>query len=91
MQVDLDPRITVRALGPAERKFVEIARAMLFNPRFLILDEPTAAMEPAAAKRVLRMMRTLRDRGWAWRSFHTASTRWSRRPTESPCYVTARG
>ncbi|BBX62105.1 ribose import ATP-binding protein RbsA [Mycobacterium saskatchewanense] len=63
LQVDLDPRITVRALGPAERKFVEIARAMLFNPRFLILDEPTAAMEPAAAKRVLRMMRTLRDRG----------------------------
>ncbi|ORJ56961.1 sugar ABC transporter ATP-binding protein [Mycobacterium simiae] len=61
--VEVDPRATVASLGPAERKFVEIARAMLLNPRFLILDEPTASMEPAAAKQVLRLMAALRDQG----------------------------
>jgi ABC-type sugar transport system ATPase subunit len=61
--VDLDPRALVGALGPAERKFVEIARAMVAEPRFLILDEPTASLEPGAAGRVLDLMRTLRSRG----------------------------
>ena len=37
--VHLDPQALVGSLGPAERKFVEIARAMLLEPRFLILDE----------------------------------------------------
>ncbi|MGY1662243.1 sugar ABC transporter ATP-binding protein [Geodermatophilus sp. SYSU D00705] len=61
--VDLDPRALVGTLGPAERKFVEIARAMVTEPRFLILDEPTASLEPAAAERVLTLMRTLRGHG----------------------------
>jgi len=61
--VDIDPRAMVGALGAAERKFVEIARAMLVQPQFLILDEPTAALEPAAAQRILNLMRTLRQQG----------------------------
>ncbi|WP_123026702.1 sugar ABC transporter ATP-binding protein [Mycolicibacterium stellerae] len=61
--VDLDPRSLVGSLGAAQRKFVEIARAMLLEPRFLILDEPTAALEPAAAQQVLNLMRTLRGQG----------------------------
>ena len=61
--MDLDPRAIVGSLGPAERKFVEIARAMVTDPRFLILDEPTASLEPAAADRVLALMRTLREQG----------------------------
>jgi ABC-type sugar transport system ATPase subunit len=38
-------------------------RAMVAEPRFLILDEPTASLEPGAAGRVLDLMRTLRSRG----------------------------
>jgi ABC-type sugar transport system ATPase subunit len=50
----------VRSLDPAERKFVEIARAMLLKPKFLVLDEPTASLEPAAARSVLDLLRRLR-------------------------------
>src|SRR5690625_3519798 len=46
LQKFIDPTALVSSLGPAERKFVEIARAMLLTPQFLILDEPTAALEP---------------------------------------------
>ncbi|CAN5860676.1 sugar ABC transporter ATP-binding protein [soil metagenome] len=61
--VSVDPRSLVGSLGAAERKFVEIARAMLLEPRYLILDEPTAALEPAAAEQVLALMKTLRSQG----------------------------
>lgn len=53
----------VSSLGPAERKFVEIVRAMLGDPRFLILDEPTASLEPAAAQRVLELLDRMRSNG----------------------------
>lgn len=53
----------VRTLGPAERKFVEIASAMLLRPNFLILDEPTASLEPEGSQSVLRLMNQLRENG----------------------------
>ncbi|MGI8557837.1 MAG: sugar ABC transporter ATP-binding protein [Solirubrobacteraceae bacterium] len=61
--IDVAPTRLVRSLSPAERKFVEIARATLLEPRFLILDEVTAAFEPAAADAVLALVERLRDRG----------------------------
>ncbi len=59
--IDIPPEALVRDLGPAERKFVEIARAMLLRPKFLILDEPTASLEPQAAQSVLSLLARLRE------------------------------
>jgi ABC-type sugar transport system ATPase subunit len=61
LQIDIPPTRLVRSLDAAERKFVEIARAMLLKPRFLVLDEPTASLEPAASRSVLELLRRLRD------------------------------
>jgi ABC-type sugar transport system ATPase subunit len=63
LAIEIDPAAMLRDLGPAERKFVEIARAMTLAPRFLILDEPTASLEPGSAKRVLSLLETLRQQG----------------------------
>ena len=63
LDIEIPPGVVVRTLGPAERKFVEIARAMLGNPRFLILDEPTASLEPRASRSVLSLVRRLRAQG----------------------------
>jgi ABC-type sugar transport system ATPase subunit len=63
LRIDIDPSTKVLELGLAERKFVEIASAMLLEPRFLILDEPTASLEPTAARSVLDLMDHLRSRG----------------------------
>ena len=46
LEISIPPDLLARELGPAERKFVEIARAMFLEPRFLIFDEPTASLEP---------------------------------------------
>ncbi|MDO8210203.1 sugar ABC transporter ATP-binding protein [Conexibacter sp. CPCC 206217] len=61
--IEIPPGRLVRTLDAVERKFVEIARAMVVRPRFLILDEPTASLEPAAAARVLALIEQLRDGG----------------------------
>ncbi len=61
--INLPTSVAVRDLGPAERKFVEIARAMLLKPRFLILDEPTASLEPQGSRNVLELLSRLRHQG----------------------------
>lgn len=61
--MDLDPRRLVGGLDAAERKLVEIARAMVRKPRFLLLDEPTAALEPRETERLLNVIASLRERG----------------------------
>ncbi len=61
--IDIPSSRLVHTLGPAERKFVEIAAAMLLRPNFLILDEPTASLEPAAARHVLDLLGRLRSQG----------------------------
>ena len=61
--VPVDPDALVGDLGAAEIKMVEIARAMIKKPRYLILDEPTASLEPAASARVLELIESLAARG----------------------------
>lgn len=60
LEIAIPPDTLVRGLGPVERKFIEIARAMLLRPRFLILDEPTASLEPRSAASVLELLERLR-------------------------------
>jgi ABC-type sugar transport system ATPase subunit len=63
LAIGVDPDVKVRALGAAERKMVEIARVVRLEPAFLILDEPTAALEPSSSRVVLDLMGRLRSRG----------------------------
>lgn len=55
--LELEPRRHVHTLSVGERQRVEIVRALLGQPRLLILDEPTSVLTPQA---VLRLFDTLR-------------------------------
>ena len=46
-----------------QRQIVEIARALSIGARFLILDEPTAALEKAAVERLFERVRRMREGG----------------------------
>jgi ABC-type sugar transport system ATPase subunit len=61
--LDVDPRLELRELGLAEWKLVEIARALLTDVDFLILDEPTALLDRRDSRTVLATVARLRDEG----------------------------
>ncbi|RMH03124.1 MAG: sugar ABC transporter ATP-binding protein, partial [Planctomycetota bacterium] len=62
---DLDPRTPVRSLGPAARQVVEIARALVFDARVVVLDEPTSSLASADVERLFAVVRRLRAEGVA--------------------------
>jgi ABC-type sugar transport system ATPase subunit len=52
-----------RNLSGGQRQAVAIARAIYWNARLMIMDEPTAALGVAEQRKVLMLVRTLRDQG----------------------------
>jgi branched-chain amino acid transport system ATP-binding protein len=51
------------SLSYANRRRVEIARALALRPRLLLLDEPTAGMNPTETAEMLAIIRGLKERG----------------------------
>ena len=58
-------RTHVSSLSGGQRQTVAIARAVLWNSKLVILDEPTAALGVAQTEQVLHLVRRLADNGLA--------------------------
>ena len=63
MNLNLDPRAIVGGLTVAKQQMVEIAKALSFNSRVLIMDEPTAALNNAEIAELFNIIRELKARG----------------------------
>ncbi len=63
MHLNLDPRTPVGELTVAKQQMVEIAKALSFESRVLIMDEPTAALNNAEIDDLFRIIRQLKSHG----------------------------
>ncbi len=60
LDCDIDPQTRVCDLSIAEQQIVEIAKAISFGPKILILDEPTSALTDREVNDLFDIIRTLR-------------------------------
>jgi D-xylose transport system ATP-binding protein len=58
-------RQTVASLSGGQRQSIAVAKAVMWNSRLVILDEPTAALGVAQTRQVLDLVRRLADQGLA--------------------------
>jgi general nucleoside transport system ATP-binding protein len=59
----LDPRRIVSTLSVGERQRIEIVRALLLNPKLLIMDEPTSVLTPQEVEQLFETLRKLASSG----------------------------
>lgn len=61
--LDLDPRTPVELLGVAQKQLVEVLKAIAFESKVLILDEPTATLTTKEIEKLFSIIRQLRQKG----------------------------
>lgn len=61
--VDIDPRTKISSLGVAQQQMVEVAKALSFESKIIIMDEPTATLTNKEVEKLFEMIRSLRVRG----------------------------
>jgi ribose transport system ATP-binding protein len=59
----LDPRTVVGSLTVAQQQMVEIAKALSFNMKVLIMDEPTSALSDTEIEELFKVIKNLRGQG----------------------------
>ena len=63
IELDVDPAAPLGRLSAAQQQMIEIAKALSFNSRLFILDEPTSVLTAAETETLFRVVRQLRDQG----------------------------
>lgn len=65
MGLSMDVRTRVADLSVADRQMISVARAMAYEPKVLILDEPTSSLSASEADRLFTLVDRLRTQGVA--------------------------
>lgn len=63
INVDIDPRVKLADLSVSQRQMVEIAKAISYNAKVIVLDEPTSSLTENEVDKLFEIMRTLRSQG----------------------------
>jgi ABC-type sugar transport system ATPase subunit len=64
LEIDVDPKIPVGRLSIAQQQMIEIAKAISFDARVLILDEPTAVLDKERSETLFKLIGRLAADGY---------------------------
>ena len=63
LELDIDPGAIISTLPISQRQMVEIARAVSYNSRVIVFDEPTSSLTDTEVERLFAIINRLRDEG----------------------------
>lgn len=63
LDITVDPRSKMGDLAVSERQMVEIAKAVSYNSKIIVMDEPTSSLTEKEVDHLFRIINKLRDRG----------------------------
>ena len=63
LDLDLNPDAVMGNLSVSKRQMAEIAKAVSYNAKIIVLDEPTSSLNEQEAKKLFRIIETLKNRG----------------------------
>ena len=63
LEIDVDPRTVMSEMSVAERQMVEIAKAVSYRSRIIVLDEPTSSLTQQEVEHLFRIIDMLKARG----------------------------
>lgn len=65
LEIAVDPRVQVRSLSVSTVQTIEIAKAISYNAKIIIMDEPTSSLTENEVKHLFKLIRRMRDSGAA--------------------------
>ena len=65
LNINVDPRTIMSDMPVSQRQMVEIAKAVSYNSRVIVFDEPTSSLTEVEVEHLFRIINNLRDRGCA--------------------------
>lgn len=63
LEVNVDPKTVMSRMPVSQRQMVEIAKAVSFNSKVIVFDEPTSSLTEEEVEHLFRIINMLRDRG----------------------------
>ena len=63
LEVNVDPRRVMSTMPVSQRQMVEIAKAVSYNSKVIVFDEPTSSLTEEEVEHLFRIINMLRDRG----------------------------
>lgn len=63
LNIKVDPNAILRELSVSQRQMVEIAKAVSYNAKVIVLDEPTSSLTENEVHHLFEIMRTLKNKG----------------------------
>ena len=63
LDIEVDPRMKVADLSVSQRQMIEIAKAVSYNSKIIVMDEPTSSLTENEVDHLFRIINKLRDQG----------------------------